>query len=195
MGRTASAQPGVTSKQLLGHKPLKEWDSFKQEFHQEVQKMLNLGRRVSNSRMKFLARILQTVNRAKTNTELPNLADENRAFKTELALEDRTDIALCEKQKKSVANLWAIVTKHNKLSISGDPFIKERINFISSVIGSYQAGSLCVQYPNLLEAHNQTIVSLGSEYGYLSIKKSKKPKNEADEVGVSELVPMESCAL
>jgi hypothetical protein len=94
-----------------------------------------------------------------------------------------------------VANLWTILTKHNKLSTSGDPFIKERISFISSVIGSYQAGSLCVQYPNLLEAHNQTIVSLGFEYGYLSIKKPKKSKSEADAVVVSELVPMESCAL
>lgn len=196
MGKTASAQPVVTSKQLLGHDPLKEWDSFKQELHKEVTSLLNLGRRVSNSRMKFLARILQSVvNRAKTNTELPNLADENRAFKTELALEERTDIANCEKQKKLIGKLWAIVTKNNKLSSLGDPFIKERINFISSVIGSYQAGSLCVEYPNLLSTHNQTMALLRSEYGYLSIKKEKKTKDEADAVMVSDLVPMESCAV
>ncbi len=195
MGKTASVHPEVTSKQLLGHDSLKEWDSFKQEFHHEIQKLLNLGRRVSNSRMKFLARILQSVNRAKTNVELVNLADENRAFKTELALEDRTDIAECEKQKKLVAKLWVIVTKHNKLSSSKDVFIKERINFISSIIGSYQSGGLCAEYPRLLEAHNQMITLLKAEYSYRGVKKTKTSKKNAKTVDTSEPVPMESCAV
>lgn len=176
-----SAKKKAASKQLLGRDQLKSWVEFSESLKVEVKNLLRLGTEKGNSRMKFLARTVEQVVKAKTNTNLKDLTSISRAMKTELK---QQDVADCEKQQKVVRRLWDLLSKNAKLSEMGDPFIKERVNYLSSLVASYQAGEICFNYQKLVKEHNLKVTELNGAYWYASVKTVKPAKQSEVPAGV-----------
>lgn len=164
----------VISKRLLGREPLGDWGKFSELVKVEVANLLHTGRELGNSRMKFLARTIEQVVKAKLNNNLKDLTSVKRSFATELKQEGVTD---CEKQKKIIRQLWVIISKNANLYKSKDPFIKERIAHISRLIALYQSGEICFGYQKLVREHNLKITELNESYRYLSVKRIKPTKS------------------
>lgn len=180
MATTAEKKEAI-SKQLLGREPLESWVEFQSPLKVEVKNLLRLGTEKGNSRMKFLARTVEQVAKAKANTNLKDLTSISRAMKTELKQQDVTD---CEKQQKAIGRLWELISKNAKLSELGDPFIKERMNYLSSLVAAYQDGEICFNYQKLVKEHNLKITELNSAYWYASVKTVKPAKQSVVPVGV-----------
>lgn len=169
------------TKQLLGREPLKGWYVFCEDLKVEVSNLLRLGTEKGNSRMKFLGRTSEQVAKGKTNTNLKDLTSISRAIKTELKQEH---LVICEKQEKVIERVWKLISKNAQLSELGDPFIAERIKYLSSLIAAYQAGDICFNYQKLVKEHNAKIVELNQSYGYVAVKKVKATKSAPVPTGV-----------
>lgn len=169
---------------MLSRESLKKWDKFSESLKVEVENLLRLGKEKGNSRMKFLGRVIEQVAKAKTNTNLKDITSVSRAIKTELKQEGVSD---CEKQQNLVTRIWKLISKNAHLSELGDPFIAERIKYLSSLVASYQAGEICFHYQKLLKEHNLNITEMNDKYSYVSVKRVKPTKRLGAPAGVPAL--------
>ncbi|MEI8223887.1 MAG: hypothetical protein WCG20_02060 [bacterium] len=170
----------AASKQQLGRESLVTWDEFKQQLAEKTKYLLKLGNKEGNSRMKFLGKVLFQLTKGKLNGTVKDIADPERAYKTEEKMEHIKD---SEKQLLAINELWKFInTYKNKIEASNDPFLTLRFTSICEVIGLYQTGDLCFKHKEQFDTTNKANVVLRDSYFYQKQPVVKKKKQELQPV-------------
>lgn len=166
----------ATSKQKLGRESLVVWDEFKEKLTEKAKYLQRLGNKEGNSRLKFLSKVLVQLTKAKLNGAVKDIADAEKALKTEEKMEHIKD---SEKQLTAVNELWKFINKFkNQVQASNDPFLQLRFTSICEVVGLYQAGDLCYKHKEQFDATNEANMVLRDSYFYPKnpVVKKKKPE-------------------
>ena len=177
--KTAAAL-AAASKQQLGRESLGLWDQFKEQLVEKAEYLLRLGTKEENSRMKFLGKVLVQLTKAKLNGAVKDIADPERAYKTEEKMEHVKD---SEKQLLAINELWKFInTYKNKIEASNDPFLQLRFTSICEVVGLYQVTELCYKHKDQFDTTNKANAVLRDSYFYQKQLVVKKKKQELQPV-------------
>lgn len=145
---TATAQP--LSKQELEV----IWGKFKSNILEHSRILLKTGRKDQNSRLKFLAKVLEqyTVSPKIVVKDISNL---HKAFGTEQKMKG---VGNSDTADKKIALLWEFLNSEKKnFEETGSEFMKVRYEAICETVGLFQSGDLCFKHKDQVTEYNEKV--------------------------------------
>lgn len=136
----------------------KEAVVIKKMLRVESKYFFEIAKKHQNSRTKYFAKILELAGNSPIEKPLPSLYSEEKAFRTETAMENR--LLSGEFFKANQAAIKDLERKIKPFFTSPDEYVACMAEFIQGVVESYAQLKLCFASKELFEVHKEKVKKL-----------------------------------